>query len=67
MGCERVSDRLCSTLGTSLGGTTADGRFTVLPIVCLGACDHAPAMMIDGTLYEDVDEERIDEVVARYQ
>ena len=24
------------------GETTADGRFTLLPIVCLGACDHAP-------------------------
>lgn len=67
MGCERVTDHLSSTLGTPLGGTTADGRFTLLPIVCLGACDHAPAMMIDGTLYEDVNEERIDEVVARYQ
>jgi NADH-quinone oxidoreductase subunit E len=67
MGCERVSDHLSNTLGTPLGGTTADGRFTLLPIVCLGACDHAPAMMIDGTLYEDVNEERIDEVVARYQ
>jgi NADH-quinone oxidoreductase subunit E len=67
MGCERVTDHLSNTLGTPLGGTTADGRFTLLPIVCLGACDHAPAMMIDGTLYEDVNEERIDEVVARYQ
>ena len=50
MGCERVRDHLCGKLGTPLGGTTADGRFTLLPIVCLGACDHAPAMMIDGKL-----------------
>ena len=48
MGCERVRDQLCTRLGTTLGGSTADGRFTLLPIVCLGACDHAPAMMIDG-------------------
>jgi NADH-quinone oxidoreductase subunit E len=67
MGCERVRDRLCSNLGTTLGGTTADGRFTVLPIVCLGACDHAPAMMIDGTLYEDLDDQRIEEIVTRYE
>jgi NADH-quinone oxidoreductase subunit E len=67
MGCERVTDHLSNTLGTPLGGTTADGRFTLLPIVCLGACDHAPAMMIDGRLYEDVNVERIDEVVAGYQ
>jgi NADH-quinone oxidoreductase subunit E len=66
MGCERVRDRLCSSLGTPLGGTTADGRFTLLPIVCLGACDHAPAMMIDGNLHEDLDEQRIEEVLAQY-
>jgi NADH-quinone oxidoreductase subunit E len=67
MGCDRMRDRLCSTLGIPMGGTTADGRFTLLPIVCLGACDHAPAMMIDGTLYEDLDEQRIEEVVAKYE
>jgi NADH-quinone oxidoreductase subunit E len=67
MGCDRMRDHLCSTLGTPMGGTTADGRFTLLPIVCLGACDHAPAMMIDGTLYEDLDEQRIEEVVAQYK
>jgi NADH-quinone oxidoreductase subunit E len=67
MGCDRIRDRLCSSLNTPLGGTTADGRFTLLPIVCLGACDHAPAMMIDGTLHEDLDEQRIDEVLAQYE
>jgi NADH-quinone oxidoreductase subunit E len=67
MGCERVRDRLCSSLGAPLGGTTADGRFTLLPIVCLGACDHAPAMMIDGKLHEDLDEQRIEEILAQYE
>ena len=67
MGCERVRDRICSRLGTSLGETTADGCFTLLPIVCLGACDHAPAMMIDGKLYEDLSEQRIEEVLAQYE
>jgi len=67
MGGERVRDRLCNRLSATLGETTADGRFTLLPIVCLGACDHAPVMMIDGKLYEDLDEQRIEEVVAVYE
>ena len=67
MGCDRVRDRLCSTLGTTLGGSTADGRFTLLPIVCLGACDRAPAMMIDDNLHTDLDEHRIDEILSQYQ
>jgi len=66
MGCERVRDQLCSKLGTTLGSSTADGRFTLLPIVCLGACDHAPAMLIDGDLHVDLDEQRIDQVLEKY-
>ena len=37
-------------LGVGMGQTTADGRFTLLPIVCLGACDRGPAMMVDDDL-----------------
>lgn len=66
MGSERMRDHLCSRLGTPLGGTTSDGQFTLLPIVCLGACDHAPAMMIDSTLHEDLDEPKIDKILAHY-
>lgn len=47
-------------LGIRQGETTCDGRFTLLPIVCLGHCDHAPAMMIGETLHGDVDTVRLD-------
>ncbi len=58
MGYGRLRDRLCRDLGVALGGTTSDGRFTVLPVVCLGACDHAPAIMVDDDLHGDLDPER---------
>ena len=35
----------------ALGGTTEDGLFTLLPVGCIGYCDHAPAMLINGKLY----------------
>lgn len=66
MGGDKMRDHLCEKLGTPLGGTTSDGRFTLLPIVCLGACDHAPTMMIDNRLYDDLDEERIEEALTQY-
>jgi NADH-quinone oxidoreductase subunit E len=66
MGSDKVRDHLCSRLSTQLGGTTADGKFTLLPIVCLGACDHAPVMMIDNKLYEDLNEKRIDEALTEH-
>jgi NADH-quinone oxidoreductase subunit E len=65
MGCEEVRDHLCKTLEIPVGGTTADGKFTVLPIVCLGACDRAPTMLVDGELYTDLTPQRVDEVLSQ--
>jgi NADH-quinone oxidoreductase subunit E len=67
MGCEDLRRHMCDSLGIPVGGTTADGRVTLLPIVCLGACDRAPAMMVDGELYTDLDRGRVDEVLAQCQ
>jgi NADH-quinone oxidoreductase subunit E len=67
MGYERVRQRLRERLGVGFGETTADERFTVLPIVCLGACDHAPTMMVDDDLCRGVDAEKLDEILARYR
>ena len=53
-------------LGIAYGGTTTDNRFTLLPASCLGACDRAPAMMVDDELYGPVDTERIDEILKKY-
>ena len=66
MGYERMREHLTARLGINLGETTADGRFTLLPIACLGACDHAPALMIDDDLHDDLDPEKIDEILNRY-
>jgi NADH-quinone oxidoreductase subunit E len=65
-GYERLRQRLSERLGIALGETTADGRFTLLPIVCLGTCDHAPAMMIDNDLYRDIDPEKLDGILAKH-
>jgi len=54
-------------LRVGLGGTTADERFTLLPIPCLGTCDHAPAMMVDADLYRDIDPARVGEILERYE
>lgn len=67
MGCETVRKRLERTLGVTLGETTADGRFTLLPTVCLGACDHAPAMMIGEELFGDLDPDKLDVILDWYE
>ena len=55
MGYERHAEHLTSGSGSSFGENTPDNRFTLLPIVCLGACDHAPAMMVDDELHTDLE------------
>jgi len=45
------------------GETTEDGRVTLLPAECLGACDFAPAMLVNDTLYKTMTREKIDAFV----
>ncbi len=66
MGYDRVRARLKEILGVDFGGTTPDGRFTFLPIVCLGICDHAPAMMIDQETFTDLQDGKVEEALAKY-
>lgn len=67
MGYERLREYLQTRLGITLGETTGDGQFTLLPMCCLGTCDHAPALMIDDELYRDVDAEKLERILEPYQ
>jgi NADH-quinone oxidoreductase subunit E len=51
-------------LGIRPGETTADGRLTLLPIVCLGHCDHAPAMLLGTALHGDLDRDKLDDLLC---
>lgn len=66
MGADSLGKALQKHLGIQFGETTADGKFTLLPIVCLGACDKAPTMQIDEDLIENVSAERLDEIFGNY-
>jgi NADH-quinone oxidoreductase subunit E len=67
MGYDRLRERLCQRLQIQLGETTADGRFTLLPIVCLGTCDHAPALMIDNHLHSDLSPDSAEQLLESYR
>lgn len=66
MGHEAVLAALEEELAISWGGTTADGRFTLLPVSCIGACDRAPAMMVDGEVHGDLSPEKIEAILKQY-
>jgi len=67
MGYEDLFAHLTGRLEIGLGETSRDGRFTLLPVSCLGVCDHAPAMMIGDDLYYDLDREKIDRILEMYE
>ena len=67
MGADSLRKQVEEHLGIGLGETTPDDRFTLLPIVCLGACDRAPTMMIDEELFGDVTAEKLGEIFARFE
>jgi NADH-quinone oxidoreductase subunit E len=65
-GSDDLMRRLADGLGISAGETTADGRFTLLPVVCLGACDRAPALLIDWQLHGPVTAGDLLSILALY-
>ncbi len=67
MGYDGLREHLTRRLGIGFGETTPDSRFTLLPIVCLGACDHAPVMMVDNDLHANLDPAKIDAILEGYR
>jgi NADH-quinone oxidoreductase subunit E len=63
MGYDRIRESLTARLRIKLGETSSDGEFTMLPIPCLGTCDHAPALMIDDELYQDLDIHKVGQII----
>ena len=56
---------VCKKLDVAVGGTTADGRFTVQQSECLGACADSPVMLVnDREMVSFMSNERIDDLLA---
>src|ERR1041384_3992534 len=57
-------ESLCQKLHVPPGGTTADGKITLEFAECLGACEGAPAVMVNDVHRHNVTQERVGELVA---
>ena len=65
-GAEKMLEHLEHKLGCKAGQTTADGAITLKEAECLGGCDHAPVMLVDGAEHlQDLTIEKLDEIVDR--
>lgn len=65
-GAERISSHICNRLGIRFGETTADKKFSIIEAECLGSCGTAPMMQVNDEYYENLSEEKIDELLAGF-
>ena len=65
MGCDNMERAIKNKLKIKPGETTAAGDYTLVPIVCLGACDKAPVMMVNDELHTHLTEEKMDKILTR--
>jgi len=62
-GSDSVTEKVCKKLNVEKGQTTSDGNFTVDEVQCLGACGFGPVAQINETYYENLDPDKIDQIL----
>ena len=67
MGSDKIAAHLKERLAVGFGETTADDKYTLLPMACLGTCDHAPAIMVGEDLHQDLTAQKLDELLETYE
>lgn len=67
-GADEMLEHIEHKLGCQAGQTSADGMITLKEAECLGGCDHAPVMLIDGEKHaQDLTNAKLDEIIERLQ
>lgn len=63
MGSAALEQHVQHRLGITYGETTADGRFSLEPVYCLGHCACSPSLQVGDRQYARVDEEKFDTIL----
>jgi len=59
-GADELTETCKRKLGIGLKGRTADGKFSLIEVECLGGCVNAPVVQINDDFYEDLDPKRLE-------
>lgn len=65
-GAKVIQEHLEDKLGCHAGGTSKDGKFTLLKAECLAACGQAPMVQINDDYHENLTLEEVDAILDRY-
>src|ERR1041384_7607308 len=63
MGEPRITEHVCNRLGIKPGETTADGKFTVSLVECLGSCGTAPMFQVNFDYHENLTAAKVDQIL----
>src|SRR6185295_8201243 len=63
MGEPKITEHVCNRLGIKPGETTADGKFTVSLVECLGSCGTAPMFQLNFDYHENLTPEKVDQIL----
>ncbi|MFM7298428.1 MAG: NAD(P)H-dependent oxidoreductase subunit E [Planctomycetota bacterium] len=66
-GAEDLLAHVCHVTGSPVGGTSPDGKFSVVRVECQGACANAPMFDLDGTYHEDLDAPKAEQILRSCQ
>ncbi|HEX2945028.1 MAG TPA: NAD(P)H-dependent oxidoreductase subunit E [Clostridia bacterium] len=66
-GGKKIVERLREILGVEIGGTTADGKFSLEVMRCIGACGLAPAITINDKVYKQVNPDKLRNILEQYK
>lgn len=63
-GSGNIMQKMEEELGIQDGGITADGKFSLDSVRCIGACGLAPAMVVNGEVYGRMTTDKIHDIIA---
>jgi len=66
-GGKKIVERLKELLDVEIGDTTKDRQFTFEVARCIGACGLAPAMSIDDQVFKQVNPDKLEQILARFE
>lgn len=67
-GADKILDYFKEALGIEVGQTTADGKFSLDALRCVGACGLAPVVLIGDKVYGRINtKEQVKAILAEYQ
>lgn len=64
MGAEELLEHCEKKLGIEAGDTSRDNKFTITEVECLGSCGTAPCVQINDDYHENLNHERLDQLLA---